>query len=239
MMMWRTVVQGKLVHPEFDKHHHVSTSRLVPVPGAQVEIGFDTSGIHPACAISQTIGGQLRVYLILYGKNMGFDEFVGQVMLPFLNAEFPDTNRLAACDPANARMQETATSPTQKLQNEYHVTAFTAGKTNAFNVRKRAVANILSRHNGCIIDGTRADNEYVVNKQFVEGMSATYIHKRLKGVFDANGDPVYSNEPHSKADNSHGIDAFQYLCVFRTAQGSDEPVAGDRKMRVVKKKRLI
>jgi len=239
MMMWRTVVQGKLVHPEFDRDYHVSKEKLQPVDGLQVDIGFDTSGIHPAAVISQNVNGQIRVYFVLYGRNMGFDEFVGQVMIPVLNANFPNSSRIAACDPADARMGESATSPTFKLQNTYKITAFRAGNSNAFNVRKRAVAEVLGRVNGFIIDGTRAENDYVVNGPFITAISSTYIHKRIHGLFDANGDPVYSNEPHSKNDNSHGIDALQYLCIYHTAYGAPSDGVSDKRLAVIKKKKVI
>ena len=230
MMMWRTVAQGKLIHPQFDSRFHKSGDPLEAGDGDTVLVGIDTSGIHPAAFIAQSIRGRLQGYLVLYGKEMGLDEFFGKIMIPTIRAKFPNCDILAICDPANARDGRTATSPTTMLKDEYGIMAITPGKSNAFNLRKRAVAKVLNMMGAFIMDGTVQDTDFIKNQAFMEAIMSTYIHKPIKGVYDQEGNQVYENTPASKNDNSHGIDAFQYLCMhFVSVMAENEVFTGGRR----------
>lgn len=205
-LLWRTSTRGKRCHPEI-REHHFSDTPLEYVPGETIFIGFDTSGIHPGAVLFQLLRNQMRVLMEVYADAVGTEEFIKDYLKPILVTRYPQSNALAICDPANARDQRTAVTPTDLLK-EYGIAAITA-PSNGFTVRKNAVAKQASYHDGLIIDAKNCP-------LLKEGLLEKYVHARLRGGDELNVDEsnVIYLPKHQENKWTHVCCGLQYGCLF-------------------------
>ncbi|CAM2164957.1 hypothetical protein PSAC2689_130077 [Paraburkholderia sacchari] len=124
--------------------------------------------------------------------------------------------------PRDAR---TGLTPVQLLQR-YQIRAIPAS-TNRFGLRKAAVARLLNRRRGCVIDPACT--------MLIYGLGRSYVHRRLRAT--ATTGLEYANEP-VKGPTSHVCEAFQYLALH-VAHITPEEEAVQRSRVQVSKRRVV
>jgi hypothetical protein len=202
LMKWVPVNTGKLVFGrDFSKAAHVGKVRTTPVAGSPVMIGIDTSGLHPAAVFGQLQAGTLVVMDECYGEDMAFEQFIGDVLTPLIVARYQGFELQATCDPSNPRDARTGVTPVQQLMAR-RIRAMPAS-TNTFSLRRAAVARLLLKRDGLVIDPACA--------MLVKGFEEGYVFKKLKGT-TTSGAGMYSDQA-AKNEYSHFMDALQYLCL--------------------------
>ena len=204
---------GKAVVNNFEFERHVADQPLTPMSMTSVLISIDTSGIHPCALFWQYIRGQWHIIDGLYGEEMGFEEFVDDVIVPTLTTNYPGCNPLFVCDPANARGSIVAISPTGLLK-ERGYNALVA-PTNAFKERKDAMELILNR----VGKGSVIINPMI--NLLVDALDGAYQYRLLKAV---GTNVTYASQP-EKNKYSHWADAFQYGALHILTGVADEGLA--------------
>lgn len=223
LMRWTPTALGKLVHPEFSAQAHVGKLRTTPVTGEETLIGIDTSGLHPGAVFGQPQAGQLVVMDEGYAPDMAFEQFIQEVLLTIIAKRYHGTPLLAVCDPSNPRDSRTGFTPVQLLQR-YQIRAIPAA-TNRFALRKAAVARLLNRRHGCVIDPACT--------MLIDGLGRSYVHRKLRATTTTGLD--YANEP-VKGTTSHVVEAFQYLAVHIAHLGPEEEVVDRSRVQVAKRR---
>ncbi|WP_322107382.1 hypothetical protein [Paraburkholderia sp. J41] len=223
LMRWTPTALGKLVHPEFSAQAHVGKLRTMPVTGEETLIGIDTSGLHPGAVFGQPQAGQLVVMDEGYSDEMAFEQFIQEVLLTIIARRYHGTPLLAVCDPSNPRDARTGLTPVQLLQR-YQIRAIPAS-TNRFALRKAAVARLLNRRHGCVIDP--------VCMMLIDGLGKSYVHRRLRAT--ATTGLQYANEP-VKGTTSHVCEAFQYLCLHVAHVVPEEEVTNRSRVQISKRR---
>lgn len=189
---------GKAVITNFDQAFHVASQQLEPARLTDTFISIDTSGIHPCALFWQYVKGSWRVTDGVYGDEMGFEEFIDEVLLPLTTIRYGGCRILCVCDPANARDARTSTTPTDLLI-EKGLDAIVA-PTNKFSERRQAVELVLSR---------RGAGNIKINPTLtllIDALAGGYQYRRLKAT---GVEEVFSAQP-LKNKYSHWADAFQY-----------------------------
>lgn len=189
---------GKRVFTNFERDYHVTDERIQPAALTDVLVSIDTSGIHPCALFWQNVRGLWRITDGVYGEEMGFEEFVDDVMTPMLTMRYPGCDALCVCDPANARDGRTATTPTSLLQ-ERGLRAEVA-TTNRFKDRLQAAEMLMSRRDKGAL---RVSPHLSV---LVAALDGAYQYRQLRTV---GSDVLFAGEP-LKNRYSHWADAFQY-----------------------------
>lgn len=189
---------GKAVFTNFDNTYHVSDHKIEPSKFTDTLVSIDTSGIHPCALFWQNVRGRWQITDGLYGEEMGFEEFVDDVMTPLVTLRYPGCNITCVCDPANARNAQTAITPTDLL-NERGLNAFVA-KTNRFKERKQACEILLNRRD----KGSLVISSHIT--WLIDALDGGYQYRKLRAV---GAGIVFSTEP-AKNKYSHWADAFQY-----------------------------
>ncbi|MFM0723862.1 hypothetical protein PQQ53_09240 [Paraburkholderia strydomiana] len=183
-------------------------------------VGIDTSGLHPGAVFAQAAAGTLTVMDEGYASDMAFEQFIQDVLLPVIAKRYHSCPLLAVCDPSNPRDARTGLTPVQLLQR-YQINALPAA-TNRFALRKVAVARLLNRRHGCVIDPACT--------MLIDGLGRSYVHRRLRVVSTA-GAQEYANEP-VKGPTSHVVEAFQYLALHVAHLAADEDVNAPSRVQV-------
>lgn len=189
---------GKKVFNNFDRKRHVSEEPLKPAQLTDVLVSVDTSGLHPCAIFWQYVRSKWQIIDGVYGEDMGFEEFVDDVITPIMTMRYPECDSLFVCDPANARGSNTKVSPTELLIDRgYRAIVAT---TNAFKPRKDAVESLLHRQGA---------GSLLITKSLgllIDALEGAYQYKKLvvKGSSEQ-----FSSKP-DKNKYSHWADAVQY-----------------------------
>lgn len=195
---------GKRVFTNFDSEYHVSDHKIEPMKYTDTLISIDTSGIHPCALFWQNVRGHWQITDGIYGEEMGFEEFVDDVMTPLLTLRYPGCNVTCVCDPANARNSQTAITPTDLL-NERGLNAITA-PTNKFKERLQACEILLNKRDR----GSLTISNHIT--LLIDALDGGYQYKKLQAV---GINTVFSTQP-LKNKYSHWADAFQYGALHIT-----------------------
>ena len=189
---------GKKVFNNFKRERHESEEPLKPAQLTDVMVSVDTSGLHPCAIFWQYVRSQWHIADGVYGEDMGFEEFVDDVITPMMTMRYPECDSLFVCDPANARGSNTKVSPTELLIDRgYRAIVAT---TNAFKPRKDAVEGLLHREGaGSLLVTTSLT-------MLIDALDGAYQYQKLaiKGTSEQ-----YSSKP-AKNKYSHWADAIQY-----------------------------
>ena len=106
---WETF-EGKPVYEDFNENLHVIRSKPQIQTGLPLLLGWDSSGLTPACVVAQLQGDRLIVVLELIGMGMGAVRFVPFVAEQVL-LNFPQIgslkNTISFIDPAGTKRAET------------------------------------------------------------------------------------------------------------------------------------
>ena len=189
---------GKKVFNNFDRKRHVSEEPLKPAQLTDVLVSVDTSGLHPCAIFWQYVRSKWQIIDGVYGEDMGFEEFVDDVITPLMTMRYPECDSLFVCDPANARGSNTKVSPTELLIDRgYRAIVAT---TNAFKPRKDAVESLLHRQGAGSVLITKSLG------LLIDALEGAYQYKKLvvKGSSEQ-----FSSKP-DKNKYSHWADAVQY-----------------------------
>lgn len=189
---------GKRIVTNFVTARHESTEVLEPLALTNVLISVDTSGIHPCALFWQYIRGQWQVISGVYGDEMGFEEFVDDIITPMLITDYAGCRELFVCDPANARGGISGVSPLQLLLDRGYNAVL--APTNQFKARVDAVEQLLNREGkGSVIINTSLN-------LLVDALDGAYQYKKLRAV----GTSVTYSTQADKNKYSHWADSFQY-----------------------------
>ncbi len=197
---------GKPVWPMFRYDDHVARNNIEPLSHTNVTIGYDTSGVHPACVFMQMNQGQWAITDELYGEGMGLLDFVEQALVPLITSRYPTCDVVISCDPANASDAFTGLAPTAHLQKFGFRTYLP--KTNDPKTRIRAVEQLLNKRTGGILVSPHC-------QMTIKAMQGGYRYKRLRLVGSMGA--AYDSKPDKSSTYSHIADALQYatLCATR------------------------
>ena len=208
-------VEGRPVWPMFNPQIHVASWVIQPVKTVPVVVGFDTSGIHPACVIGQVFDGKTRIIDEIDGDEEGLESFLDAGLLPMLRNRYKDCPVVVSVDPANARDSYTAVTPAARLREaglRVHMPF-----TNRPETRVAAVTDMLNRLTGGLLISPAC-------KRLIAALRGGYRYakRRLRGTVDV----VYSDRP-EKNDHSHIADALQYLALHVNRDVRSQPGSAD------------
>ena len=204
---------GKPVFPLFNLDLHVASKELEPQPFRVTVVGYDTSGIHPACLFMQEQGGKWMVTDELYGEGLGMEAFLEQAFMPLIASRYPTNKLIVSCDPANAKDSYTGLAPSQHL--EERGLEVVMPKTNDPKTRIAAVDNLLNKNVGGILIDKRCH-------LLIHALQGGYRYRRLRVL--GTVESVYDPKP-EKNTYSHIADALQYACLYIIREHS--PISDD------------
>lgn len=193
---------GKPVFPLFNMDLHVARAELAPVPYHTTIIGYDTSGVHPACVFMQEQNGKWMVTDEIYGDGLGMEAFLEQALLPLIASRYANCDIVVSCDPANARDSYTGLSPAEHLRARGLNVVMPA--TNSPKTRVNAVDNLLNKNVGGLLISPQC-------AVLIRAMQGGYRYRRLRvtGTYEN----IYDAKP-EKNSYSHIADALQYACLY-------------------------
>lgn len=201
---------GKPVYPEYNDDIH-SADDIDPLTSLELMIGFDF-GRTPACVIGQvTPRGKLIGLDELTSEDMGLEQFLRDVVGPFLAVRYSDwelEEMEVAYDPAGDSKGQTDDRSCADLLRAFGFKRAQAAKTNAFLPRRSAVASYLIR----LVDGKPACVISRRMKTVRRGFLGGYRYRKMQ----ACGETRYADEPEKNAF-SHPADAWQYLALRASA----------------------
>lgn len=197
---------GKPVYAKVYDYEAHATKRKAFNPNEPVIMGIDTSGLHPGAVVGQYTDDGFQVQYTVYGDGTGFKIFTDDMLVPLLNKYYPGSERIAVCDPANAKDSHTGTSPIDYL-NSIGVTAVPAS-TNAIGTRIEASKSMLNKRTGGVTIAEDLEDLHAA-------LGGGYKYRKISSN---SGTDIYSETP-VKDQFSHYADAFQYLSLY--LQGED------------------
>lgn len=202
-----TVHDGKPVYPEWNDSLHVR--ELSPLQGVKLSIGLDF-GLTPSAVIcQQDPRGRLLVLDEACGIDMGFRQFLEDILVPLLTRDYPEwwkrKDTMIQCfgDPAGQQ-------PAQSDEKTCFQEAKTAGlriqpgRTNTYLPRRSAVAWFLSKLTG----GQAMMLVDPLCKVLRKGFNGGYKYRRIQ----VTGEDRFADEPMKNA-YSHPHDALQYVAL--------------------------
>lgn len=215
-----TVLDGRVVFPEYVDSIHCAPDILEPWRGLPLLLGWDY-GRTPACVIAQmTPKGQLRVIDELVvdaaGEGMGIRTFTREIVKPHLAAHYAGMPiGLSWGDPAGAAKGQGEETSCMDIQAEEGIPTQEA-PTNDPAARQDAVIRFLKS----TIDGQPG---YLLSPK------CTYLRRGFLGGYryaklNVSGDERYKEAP-EKNRFSHPHDAHQHVCQAAWAGNVVAPTA--------------
>ena len=181
---------------------HVAREDLRPTPYKEVVVGYDTSGIHPACVFMQEQNGKWCILDELYGEDLGMQAFIENAFIPLVKQKYSTNKIIISCDPANAKDSYTGLSPSTHLEE----LGFTVvmPKTNDPKTRLRAVDSMLNKIEGGLLISPHCH-------LIIAAMQGGYRYKKLR----VTGTIEEAYDPHPEKNTySHVADATQYAALY-------------------------
>jgi hypothetical protein len=208
--MYSEALSGKPVYPSFRKESVMQrVPTLADTRRLHIIAGMDTSGFNPGCVFTAMVEGSLNVLGEIGANDVGFEEFVEDYLVPYVNAKFRDNQITFILDPSNPRNAVTKTTAMQVLHKE----GFKArlAPTNNLADRHNAVNNYLVKVNGFKISADAL--------MTLEGLAGGHKYKAVKGAVG-----LYSDKPDKTGPYSHYIDALEYAALeHRGRVASSQP----------------
>ena len=201
-MMDVPLKDGKPVWTLFNRDIHVAREDLKPTPYKEVVVGYDTSGIHPACVFMQEQNGKWCILDELYGEDLGMQAFIENAFIPLVKQKYSTNKIIISCDPANAKDSYTGLSPSTHLEE----LGFTVvmPKTNDPKTRLRAVDSMLNKIEGGLLISPHCH-------LIIAAMQGGYRYKKLR----VTGTIEEAYDPHPEKNTySHVADATQYAALY-------------------------
>lgn len=202
------VIDGKSVHPEYkDKLHYVD-KELVYNNQLELGLGWDF-GLTPAVAVVQfTTRGQLIVLAELYSEDKGLQQFVEDIVLPFLNRKYPgwDKNYISRHDPAGQQGAQTDEKTCQEILRNLGINSDPAANSNAPTARRAGLKYHLCR----LVDGEPGFLLSKLAPQLREGLMGHFQY----GKIQAGGTETRYHEKPLKNMHSHICEALEYIAMY-------------------------
>ncbi len=202
-----TVHDGKPVYPEWNDSLHAKD--IFHIPGAKLVIGIDF-GLSPAAVITQNdVRGRLLVLDEVCGEDMGFRQFLEDLLIPHLMKHYPahwaNKGELIELvgDPAGAQRAQSDEKSCFQEARAKNLT-IRAAKSNAWLPRRGSVAWFLSK----LADGKPMLMLDPVCTVVRKGFNGAYKYRRIQ----VTGEERFSDEP-TKNKYSHPHDALQYAAM--------------------------
>lgn len=204
MGKYGSTIDGRPVYEAFNEHVHCAKEDIPVMRGMPLYIGID-GGLTPAAVFGQlTPRGRLNVIDELWSPRAGMKQFVNEMLMPHIKANYDGMARVVTYDPAleTPDAGDIMSSPSNVL-----ATAGLTGEpapTNVFATRKGAVDEFLLR----MIDGGPGFLLSPKCKLLRKGFNGGYHYRRLQIA----GHERYRDEP-EKNKWSHPHDGLQYLAL--------------------------
>lgn len=196
-------LQGQPVFRCFNKAVHVAENPLLPnrVAANPIIVGFDCTGLNPACVIGQlAFGGRLLIYDDLYSLDKGPLRFIQEDVKPLLANKYAGQAVSMVIDPAGMARESNERSVKDMLVQQGF--AVRPAKTNNIAPRISAVESFLTRN----IDGKAGMTIDPGCETLIAALRSKYRYK-----FNAKG--VKDDKPEKSHPWADIIDALQYLCL--------------------------
>lgn len=199
-----TSLDGKPVHPSFNRRLHVVSEGIRHLPRTSLFIGCDW-GLTPAAVIAQIhpASGRLEVLREFVTDDMGASRFATE-LLTFIRKDFPGHSVTGWGDPAGMQRSQVDEAVIFERVQQAGLDVQPA-PTNDFIVRKEAVDSLLTR---LASDGKPAIMIDWRCKTLVRGLAGKYHFKRMA----LPGEARYRDVP-EKNHASHVTEALQYLAT--------------------------
>lgn len=176
---WGVTLQGKLVYPEFNRKLHVSDTPIKPHTSSEFVLGWDHTGLHPGCVVTQMQGQQWCILKEFWEEDVGIMDF-GQMVMQFCNDTYHGGKFRHIGDPAGKNRDSTKSSPKDYLRK---IGINIADGVQTYKIRREAVAGRLNKLN----NGTPAiciDPACVI---VIDGFEGGYAYKEIgsSGIFQS------------------------------------------------------
>lgn len=205
-----SIIDGKVVYPEWNQDIHLAKTILVPMRGLPLCIGFDF-GRTPAAIFGQmTPRGQLRIIDELFMENMGVKQFADTIVKPHIANNYAGMKLIVRGDPAGQSKESDERSAFDMLVESQLM--IEAAPTNFFLPRREAVAHFMNR----MVDGQPGFLLSPKCKILRKGFNGGYHFRKML----VPGEAKYTLEP-DKNRYSHPHDALQYLALHYHNPGSN------------------
>lgn len=194
------------VFPEFVDSAHVAREPFAAITGLPLRIGVDF-GLTPAAVIAQrTASGQWRCIDELCMDDMGIVRFAEALtrLLDDRFPGFPNNQIVGVGDPAGMARSQVDERSALAVLKEHTGIDFRPAPTNAFSLRREAVAGTMNR----MIDGQPGLLVSPSCKMLRKALAGAYCFRRIQ----VGGDERYNDRP-DKGPYSHIADALQYAVV--------------------------
>lgn len=212
-----SVHAGKAVFEKFSERRHVSRNSLVPHRSQAIVLGADF-GLNPAIVFLQpTPTGQLLAVDEVVAFNIGYEDFLDEMLVPKIQQSYPGYTFLLVGDPSGVNRNAQGMVTAFDLVRARGIAA-TEAPTNDIDMRLNAVHHFLGR-----ADGFLADRRC---QHLIDALSGGYQLAR-----SASGD--YRATPDKRGKASHIADALQYGCLHYY-RGAIRPAAA-KERRVVRR----
>ncbi len=215
------VMDGKPVHPTYNDNLHFSNRILEYNPKIELGLGFDF-GLTPACAINQlTPRGQLIILDELWSEDMGFRDFLRNIVIPHLDKDYSGwrLSYKAVGDPSGAHRSDTEANTCFQVAHEEGIKLVAAAKNNDPAARRDGFKYFL----GKMVDGMPACTVSIKARMIRKGMMGGFKYMRMK----VGGDERYHDEP-LKNIYSHACEAEEYIAMSYAPVSKKSPPSGKK-----------
>lgn len=198
---WETF-DGKPVYEDFNERIHVTASKISPVLGLPLLIGWDSSGLTPAAVIGQLQGERLFIFKEIIGVGMGANRFVPLVKSEIAISYPQITDTVSFFDPAGFKKNEITEETYLQALQKHGFKQVRPGPV-TWNKRVEGVTEWLLKLSG----GTACIQIYERDcPTLIAGMKGGFRYP--DGISDKEPDKIRP----IKDIHSHPNDALQYLC---------------------------
>lgn len=205
---WGITYIGKLVYPEFRKSLHMSSRPLVLDSDKTVIRGWDNTGLHPGCVITQVNStGQWLIKAEFWQEDVGIMDF-GEMVQTWCNENIHGGKFRDIGDPAGKNRDSNKMSPKDYLKK---IGIRIEDGIQTFKARREAVAGRLTK----LINGEPAILVDPSCTLVLDGFEGGYCYKEI------GNSGIYKNEPEkNKYADVH--DALQYPATRLFIRGGGE-----------------
>lgn len=210
-----SVHAGKAVFERFSERRHVSRTTLTPHRSQPIVLGADF-GLNPAIVFLQpTPTGQLLAVDEVTAFNIGYEDFLDELLIPKIQQHYAGYSFLLVGDPTgvNRNAQGMVTAFDMVRQRGL---AATEAPTNDIQTRLNAVHHFLGRNDGFLVDRKCV--------ALIDALSGGYQLAR-----SASG--AFRDMPDKRGKASHIADALQYGCLYYFRGAVRAPTREQRSLR--------
>lgn len=205
------VRDGKAVYANYSDALHCPGDQIAPVRGIPLIVSFDF-GLTPAVTFSQQLAnGKFHCLREICSQDMGIRRFAGDIVRPFIFANFQGLPIVVTGDPAGNRRVETDEMTAYLILKRLGLNCRPA-RTNNLTARFNAVDTLLMR----LIEGKPAFQLDPRCTLLRKGFLGEYKFRRLK----LTNDDRYIDTP-DKNEYSHPHDSLQYAALL-AEQGMEQ-----------------